>query len=304
MGKIMHSVKFGIVVMMVAGVICSCSGKKFRSPIVFRSPVVTDEPKPQKADDMAAQSVLSPQEDASAQTSASTSSPYEVQEITPVPGDAYREEPSSDLKASAPVSTPADIPIFSDQQLEGATYYVLGKIEVSAFSERGFTGDEAIQELKVEAFKRYGSQVQGIANIEHKAAAGLLFGEGDTYKKVSGEAIVFSSKGDEGGQAPSMFSGADIRVFTSDELVNLRFRVVGSVTVRYRSEQGLGQEQVIQELKNAAARQYGTNARGITNLVLVKKSQVFYYTKVRRNISSPKAPDTYDEASAEVISWD
>ena len=34
-----------------------------------------------------------------------------------------------------------------------------------------------------------------------------------------------------------------------------------------------------------------------------RKQQKFFYTKVRKNISTPDKTDTYEKASAEVIVW-
>ena len=69
------------------------------------------------------------------------------------------------------------------------------------------------------------------------------------------------------------------------------------------SKEGFTRQEAIQNLKIEAFKRYGSLAHGITNLALVKKSKVFYYTKARRNISTPKEPENYERASAEVVRW-
>lgn len=94
-----------------------------------------------------------------------------------------------------------------------------------------------------------------------------------------------------------------IRILSSDEVYHLKFKILGKVSAREK-KQGFTEEEAIKELKIQAIKTYGNQAKGLTTIGLVKKQKIFYYTKGRRDISTPKEPDTYEKASAEVVFWE
>lgn len=105
-------------------------------------------------------------------------------------------------------------------------------------------------------------------------------------------------------EGEQVLSAGSIKIVSSDDLLHVDFKILGEVSVRDRSRTGFTQEEVIRALKTKAFRNYRGQAKGLVNVQLVKKEKVFYYTKVRRSISTPKEPNTYEKASAEVVAWD
>jgi hypothetical protein len=276
----------GFVIGSMILLLFGCAGKEFRSPIVFRSPVVEKEP---------ARTLVA-------------AAPAPAREAAP----AEQAAP-----ASAPMpASPALVPVMSDQELANYRASVLGRVKVSGPGSEGFSEEEALRSLKVEAFKRYGSLAQGITNVTFERE-GLAQGR---CTEAAGDVVALAEKGKEEPAAPaftvgaktegSLGKGADtnfpvdqIPVFTSEQLYNREFRVLGKVDIRERSQAGLTKEEAIKALKIAAVRAYGPKISGITSVKLVTQPRVFYYTKVRRSISTPETPDAYERAYADVIVW-
>lgn len=276
----------GFVIVSMIMLVCGCGGKEFRSPIVFRSPVVEKEPAPKQ--------------------------PVNVP-VAAAPAPAQEKE--SPTPAPLP-SSPANVPVLSNQDLANYRASLLGKARVSSPGAEGFSEEEALRSLKVEAFKRYGSLAQGITNVTF-AREGLAQG---MCREAVGDVVALAEKGMEepavspaavgtkgeqnlGGGAETNFPVDQIPVFTSEQLYNREFRVLGKVDIRERSQAGLTKEEAIKALKIAAVRAYGPKISGITSVKLVTQPRVFYYTKVRRSISTPETPDAYEWAYADVIVW-
>jgi len=272
--------KTGLIIFLLTIFIYACSGKEFRSPIVFRSPVVPDKPDSQKT----------------AERSVSSTLPDKMVAL---------EEPTTD--SSLPpdlIHSPAGIPIISEQELSGKGFSTLGRIYVDASPTQEFTREKALQNLKVEAFKRYGSLAEGIINVNYQK-----------NQRVSGDVIILEESESSSTismnsenhsvmeEAQASFPFEKIQLLSSEDLYQLKFKVLGEVSVRDRSEDGLTEKEAIRILKMEAVRKYGSQAKGLTNLSLLRKQQKFFYTKVRKNISTPDKPDTYEKASAEVIVW-
>lgn len=284
-------VSAGVVTGSMMLLVCGCAGKEFRSPIVFRSPVVEKE--------------SAPKQPASTPVAAA---PTRAREAAP-----------AEQAASAPApmpSAPASVPVLSDQDLANYRASVLGRVKVAGPGKEGFSEEEALRMLKVEAFKRYGSLAQGITNVSFDRE-GLAQGR---CTEAAADVVALAEKGKEEpaagpftvgvkaegalGEGPDTnFPVDQIPVFTSEELYNREFRVLGKVDIRERSQQGLTKEEAIKALKIAAVRAYGPAINGITSVKLVTQPKVFYFTKVRKNISTPQTPDAYEWAYADVIVW-
>jgi len=278
--------KATLIILCMSGLMCACSGKTFRSPIVFRSPVVAD----------------------------TTDSQIQNEIVVPAPRAAIQSALDQPTDSSLPADlghSPAGIPVLSDQDLAGKNISTLGRISVDASPQNNFSRDSALQILKVEAFKRYGSMAEGIINVNYLKD-----------KRVSGEIIIFqdtqeipasdqaellattslsSQDGSNIAEADRTFAFEKIQLLSSEDLYQRKFKVLGEVSLRDRSKDGLTEQEVIRLLKIDAFRKYGTQAHGLTNLSMLRKQQKFFYTKVRKNISTPDKPDTYEKASAEVI---
>ena len=140
--------KAGLIIFLLTIFICSCSGKEFRSPIVFRSPVVPDKSDSQKT------------------------AKRPVSSILPDKMVALKEPADSS-------SSPASIPIISEQDLLDNGFSTLGRIYLDASPQQEFTREKALQNLKVEAFKRYGSLAGGIINVNYQK-----------NQRVSGDVII------------------------------------------------------------------------------------------------------------------
>jgi hypothetical protein len=67
---------------------------------------------------------------------------------------------------------------------------------------------------------------------------------------------------------------------------------------------GFTKDEAIRELKIEAIKAYGNQAKGLLDVKLEKPARVFYYTKVRKPISTPEESENYERASAEVVVWD
>jgi len=104
-------------------------------------------------------------------------------------------------------------------------------------------------------------------------------------------------------ESEQALSPGDIQILSFNDLVHIKFKIVGEISVRDRSKTGFTQEEAIKALKTKAFRNYPHHVKGLVNIKLVRKEKIFYYTKVRRSISTPKELDTYKKASAEVVTW-
>lgn len=283
-------VNAGVVIGSVM-LLCGCAGKELRSPIVFRSPVVDKEP-------ALTQPVSTPV----------AAAPAPAKEAAPA-------EQSPSVSPSMP-SAPASVPVLSDQDLSNYRASVLGRVKVAGPDKEGFSEEEALRALKVEAFKRYGSLAQGITNVTFDRKN---LGQG-RCAEAAADVVALAQKAKEELASPAVSAGAhmqgaqsegadtnfpvdQIPVFSSEQLYNREFRVLGKVDIRERSQAGLTKEEAIRALKIAAVRAYGPAISGITSVKLVTQPKVFYFTKVRKNISTPQTPDAYEWAYADVIVW-
>jgi hypothetical protein len=315
-------VTFGFLVMAltISAVACS-SVKELRSPIVFRSPVVLKSEEEKKKE-------LPPSAAPSAGTAVAAA---ETAQLPPAP--EVKEQPQKERAEIRPaaspavakadqvepdISMPADIPVFSSPEL--ANYHIsnLGKIQVSAPSDPGFTKEQALKRLKIAAYKRYGSSAQGLTNIELKES------EGENFHKASGEVIMVSPKqaAAEGGGARLSPAAAEsefvttssrkpvaeftidrVQILSSDQVYQRKFRVLGKVTA-VDKKVGFSKDEAIRELKIQAVKAYGNQAKGLLDVRLEKPARVFYYTKVRKPISTPQESKNYERASADVVVWE
>ena len=142
-----HSMRTGCLIIMISVSASGCTGKKFRAPIVFRSPVVSASEEHYTRD----RSIAS----------------------LPAPTDEGIRT-LSEQESPTTVSSPADIPLLSQQDLVDTRFSILGRISMNSVSEKGFNQDKAIRGLKIEAFKRYGRLAQGIINLELKGGGGVM----------------------------------------------------------------------------------------------------------------------------------
>ncbi len=282
--------------LLLAAAVYSCSVKEIQSPIVFRSPVVL-----QKAE------VKEPLE-----SSEPAQPPAETEDTT-----------ESAVSEPRPVRVPADIVLLSDKDLADSRLSTLASIYISIPADE-FTQDRAVQELKVEAFERFGPLAYGIANIEHEKKVSVIPGRQD-HQEVSADVITLTQEGaasqrtaaaspdrgsstvedsiapEEGLEGLSLES---IRILTPDDLYHLSFRIVGRVSVRDRSQKGYTREEAIRALKTEAARNHGMQAMGLSNVKLVRSGITYYYEKTRRTLNLTERGDTYMKASADVVFWD
>jgi hypothetical protein len=93
-----------------------------------------------------------------------------------------------------------------------------------------------------------------------------------------------------------------IAVVSSNELFNLNFKMLGTVRARDTTPQGMSKEQAVKSLKIEAYRLYGSRAKGLTNIKLKKEDPIYFYKKPQYS-PSPKAPEGYSKAVAEVVYW-
>jgi hypothetical protein len=296
-----------------------CSAIEMRSPIVFRKPK-PQEPTPstERASTPSPSKEIKVVEQSPAQQGGEA-----VVKGEPVsPATKISEKfPSKEYKTD--ILSPANIPILSNQDLTDYRFSFLGRIEVRSPSKDGFTQEKALQNLKVEAFKRYSSLAQGIINIKYKKKSDLLSMNQDVYEEISGDVITLAKKtavapeegsgtipavtGQSGGISTQREVGeipplSNILIFSSDDLFHLNFKILGIVNIIDQSRKGFSEEQAIRDLKIEAFRLYGIQAKALTRIKLVREALVFYYKKTR-SVESPSAPKGFIKASAEVVTW-
>jgi len=228
--------------------------------------------------------------------------------VTSAQASVPESAPAVDNKAGS--SSPADIKVYSDKELSAQKLASLGIITVKASDKSGFTAEQAMKELKIMAFKRYGSLAQGIAKIEYTESSGVFSGEQKTYRQASAEIVTSSatiekpSPGEATAQeARETIPPLDrIAVVSSSELYNLNFKMLGTVQAQDTTPQGMSTEQAVKSLKIEAYRLYGSRAKGLTNLRLKKEAPIYFYKKPRYS-PPPKAQEGYCRAVAEVVYW-
>jgi hypothetical protein len=228
--------------------------------------------------------------------------------VTSAQASVPEPAPSAENKEGS--SSPADINIYSAQELSSKQLASLGQITVKAADKKGFTAEEAMKELKIMAFKRYGSLAQGIAKIEYMESSGLFAGDKNTFRQASAEVMTSSAITDK--QSPGTEAAQESReaippldkiaVVSSAELYNLSFKMLGTVRARDTTPQGMNREQAIKSLKIEAYRLYGSRAKGLTNIKLKKEDPIYFYKKPRYS-PPPKAQEGYSRAVAEVVFW-
>ena len=233
-----------------------------------------------------------------------------AESATVAQAQAPMSEPAPSEEGKAASSSPADIQVFSDQELSAKQVSSLGRITVKAADKKGFTTEQAMKELKIMAFKRYGSLAQGLAKIEYMETAGLFAGDQNAFRQASCEVVTMSaiteqpSPGAEASQeAQETIPPLErITVVSSAELFNLNFKMLGTVRARDTTPQGMSREQAVKSLKIEAYRLYGSRAKGLTNIKLKKEDPIYFYKKPQYS-PSPKAPEGYSKAVAEVVYW-
>ncbi|MBI5375316.1 MAG: hypothetical protein HZA77_07765 [Candidatus Schekmanbacteria bacterium] len=280
--SLVRSVLILFPLLMVSG----CSIKEFRSPIVFRSPLIFDDAKQQEP----------------------------VQAHIPY---VSKEELIGEGKVTK-ITSPETVPLLSDEDVVNKGMVFLGEVSIKSPAEEGISKEKAEQYLKLEAFKRYGSMAQGIANVEYSKKTRLFSSDNDLYEKASADVLTQSRKTgktvDAGSGQISPASGQntavssiaeksfiDIPVISSEELFNKNFRILGKIILDNEYPQNfVTKDEAIRALKMEAFRLYGDRADGLTNLKFIKEAKVFYYKKTRQ-ISPPGDPKTYLSATAEVV---
>ncbi|MBN2466584.1 MAG: hypothetical protein JXD19_00395 [Deltaproteobacteria bacterium] len=305
------TLKYGAIAYGVILLTVGCSVSKIRSPIVFRSPVVLAKSEA-KESASTQPSVDSGKQGAAISSGESPTSAQVSKEGVPASEAVATERVAAGGRDRARHS-PAEIPLVSEGDILDEATAVLGRIRVRAPDEGGFSREIAIRELKVEAFKRFGSLAQGISNVEFHGEFSLLGSADKDYQEASGDVISFVEKADGLRDQPgvegdvkeneSAVSLEGLDFYSSEELFSRSFRVLGEVSVRERSESGFTREEALKALKIEAIKMYGGDAKGLTDVNLIEKEKIFYYTKVRKSISTPKETEVYSKASAEVIIW-
>ncbi len=215
--------------------------------------------------------------------------------------------PSEVPKLSA---SPADILVLSDKDLSGASLASLGRISVTSDDKPGFTQEQAVQELKIKAFKRYGSLAQALAHIEYMGKPGFLGTSNNMFRQATAEVFTMSSAAQPDLQRGEPTQGVQativplehIAIVSSSELFNRNFKILGMVQARDTTPQGMTEEQAVKRLKIEAFRLYGAQARAITNIKMKKEYPIYYYKKPQFS-PPPKAPEGYGKATAEVVYW-
>ena len=206
-------------------------------------------------------------------------------------------------------TSPASIPVLTDQELSARRYSSLGRITVTSQDKKGFTSEQAEKDLKIMAFKRFGALAQGIARIEYQEKSGL-FSEGkNIYREASAEVVTLSAAGESvpaGEQAAESRDAVPplekIAVLTADDLFNRNFRVLGKVTVRDATTEGMSEEQALKSLKIEAYRLFGSRAKGLSSLNLKKEYPIYFYKKPQFS-PPPQVAKGYNKATAEVLYW-
>jgi hypothetical protein len=216
--------------------------------------------------------------------------------------------PAEEVKGES--TSPASIPVLNDQDLSQRRYSSLGRITVTSRDKKGFTSEQAQKDLKIMAFKRFGALAQGLAKIEYLETSGLFSSGKNIYREASAEVVTLSSAGEGAPAAEQAAAEArdavppleKIAVLTSDDLFNRNFRVLGKVTVRDATPEGMSEEQAVKSLKIEAYRLFGSRAKGLSSLKLKKEDPIYFYKKPQYS-PSPQVAKGYNKASAEVLYW-
>jgi hypothetical protein len=222
-------------------------------------------------------------------------------------GAVIEQAPSEEVSGES--TSPASIPVLTDQDISQRRYASLGRITVASPDKKGFTSEQAEKDLKIMAFKRFGALAQGIARIEYQEKSGL-FSEGrNIYREASAEVMSLSNAGEA---APAGEQAAEARdavpplekiaVLTADDLFNRNFRVLGKVTVRDATTEGMSEEQAVNSLKIEAYRLFGSRAKGLSSLKLKKEYPIYFYKKPQFS-PPPQVAKGYNKATAEVLYW-
>jgi hypothetical protein len=224
--------------------------------------------------------------------------------------DTTALEPSPSAEVTGESTSPASIPVLADQELSQRRYSSLGRITVTSQDKKGFTSEQAEKDLKIMAFKRFGALAQGIAKIEYQEKSGL-FSEGrNIYREASAEVMTMATAGEaaQAGEQASVQSGGtipsleNIVVVSSDELFNRNFKVLGKVTVRDTTPEGMSEEQAVKSLKIEAYRLFGSRVKGLSSLKLKKEYPIYFYKKPQFS-PPPQVAKGYNKATAEVLYW-
>jgi hypothetical protein len=263
---------------IVAGALCisGCSAIELRSPIVIHS----------------------------GQKSASETSAAQAQAAAAI------AEPSSAPEAKGESVSPASIRVLAKQDLSQGRYSSLGRITVTSSDKNGFSAEQAERGLKITAYKRYGALAHGISNIEYQEQPGLFGAGKNIYREASAEVMTLATAEEAAQAAEQASAGAGgaipsldkIAVVSTDELFNRNFKVLGKVTVRDATTEGMSQEQAIKSLKIEAYRLFGSRVKGLTGLKLKKDYPIYFYKKPQYS-PPPQAPKGYNKATAEVLYW-
>ena len=299
------------------------------SAIEIRSPIVLKKPKPEEPPVASQTATVAPAPRDSAmgeQTPAVPSPPPQSREGAaieePAPATPGITEKTPSQEYASGITSPASIPVLSQQDLTDYRFSVLGRVEANSPSKEWFTQEKALQNLKVEAYKRYGNLAQGIINVDYKRGGTPLLAKKDLYAGVSADVITLVKKGtpeQEGaGTTPTVPSTpggistqqtaedipalAQISLLSSDDLFRRTFKILGTVSIYDESKKGFTEEQAIRGLKIEAFRLYGVQAKALTRIKLIKESPVFYYKKTQSN-KSPGESTAFFKASAEVVTW-
>ena len=219
--------------------------------------------------------------------------------------DTTAPEPSKDESTS-----PAGIQVLTAQDLSQRRDASLGRITVASPDKKGLTSEQAERELKIMAFKRYGALAQGLAKIEYMEKAGIFSSGQNIYREASAEVMTMATAGEaaQAGEQASVQSGGtipsleNIVVVSSDELFNRNFKVLGKVTVRDTTPEGMSEEQAVKSLKIEAYRLFGSRVKGLSNLKLKKEDPIYFYKKPQYS-PPPQVAKGYNKASAEVLYW-
>lgn len=207
-------------------------------------------------------------------------------------------------------ASPASIQVLTDQDMSKDRFSLLGRIMVTSPDKKGFTREQALRELKILAFKRYGALAQGLAKIDYMEKAGLISGDQSLYREASADVATMAATAETsqpGEQAAT--EGREvipplekIVIVSSDELFNRNFKVLGKVIVRDKTPNGMNEEQAIKSLKIESYRLFGSRAKGLSAVKLKKEDPIYFYKKPQFS-PPPQVPDGYNKASAEVLYW-
>jgi hypothetical protein len=248
--------------------------------------------------------------DSSIETSSIPRQPSETEKTdlysSPLPADTPQ---GISPRESIPIASPRSILILSNRDLIDHNFWVLGKVVVDAES-RDFGVEEANQALKVEAFKRFGGQAQGITNINYKKERGLLKWRAK-ISEASGDVVAWQASKTAASLRPisshraasdvseprpvsevpdESRSPMDILVLSANDLFTINFRSLGSVAVRDNSKEGFTKRRAINALQIEAFKRYGSQVRGIANIEYKDEMTILHGSKI-------------SEAYADAVTW-